>query len=243
MKGTCCHRTLQKLFYISWVSLNFAKVILHQVILGQEFISYWRVLSLLSLLIFYHKTTSTHACHWKGGCLEICAQHEALVRQTKETRWHKAFQKLFYSRLSQALNSYHTWLTTCLSCGFLLYPVHCVKSTLLQPTWSAYPYHLIFHIWYLYSIVFLYGIPIPLFPYMVMLPKHLNLFIMWILTLSSTLCEIDPATAYVVCISVSFDFSYMVPVFHCFFIWYTYSLVSLYGYAAQTFERQSHCSE
>ena len=36
-----------------------------------------------------------------------------------------------------------------------IYPVLCPKLTLIQPTWSAYPYHLVFLIWYPYSLVFL----------------------------------------------------------------------------------------
>ena len=41
----------------------------------------------------------------------------------------------------------------------LLYPVLCPKLTLIQPTWSAYPYHLVFLIWYPYSLVFLIWYP------------------------------------------------------------------------------------
>ena len=59
--------------------------------------------------------------------------------------------------------------------------------------------------------------------------------------LSSTLREIDPDTAYVVCISVSFGFPYMVSVFPCFPYMITkyiiiyislYALTSLYGNTA-----------
>ena len=35
------------------------------------------------------------------------------------------------------------------------FPVLCPKLTLIQPTWSAYPYHLVFLIWCPYSLVFL----------------------------------------------------------------------------------------
>ena len=42
---------------------------------------------------------------------------------------------------------------------FLFYPVLCPKLTLIQPTWSAYPYHLVFLIWYPYSLVFLIWYP------------------------------------------------------------------------------------
>ena len=41
----------------------------------------------------------------------------------------------------------------------VLYPVLCPKLTLIQPTWSAYPYHLVFLIWYPYSLVFLIWYP------------------------------------------------------------------------------------
>ena len=40
-----------------------------------------------------------------------------------------------------------------------IYPVLCPKLTLIQPTWSAYPYHLVFLIWYPYSLVFLMCYP------------------------------------------------------------------------------------
>ena len=40
-----------------------------------------------------------------------------------------------------------------------IYPVLCPKSTLIQPTWSAYPYHLVFLIWYPYYLVFLIWYP------------------------------------------------------------------------------------
>ena len=39
------------------------------------------------------------------------------------------------------------------------YPVLCPKLTLIQPTWSAYPYHLVSLIWYPYSLVFLIWYP------------------------------------------------------------------------------------
>ena len=41
----------------------------------------------------------------------------------------------------------------------VVYPVLCPKFTLIQPTWSAYPYHLVFLIWYPYSLVFLIWYP------------------------------------------------------------------------------------
>ena len=40
-----------------------------------------------------------------------------------------------------------------------IYPVLCPKLTLIQPMWSAYPYHLVFLIWYPYSLVFLIWCP------------------------------------------------------------------------------------
>ena len=40
-----------------------------------------------------------------------------------------------------------------------IYPVLCPKLTPIQPTWSAYPYHLVFLIWYPYSLVFLIWYP------------------------------------------------------------------------------------
>ena len=43
--------------------------------------------------------------------------------------------------------------------GLNIYPVLCPKLTLIQPTWSAYPYHLVFLIWYPYSLVFLIWYP------------------------------------------------------------------------------------
>ena len=46
-----------------------------------------------------------------------------------------------------------------ISLRFVLYPVLCPKLTLIQPTWSAYRYHLVFLIWYPYSLVFLIWYP------------------------------------------------------------------------------------
>ena len=40
-----------------------------------------------------------------------------------------------------------------------IYPVLCPKLTLIQPTWSAYLYHLVFLIWYPHFIVFLIWYP------------------------------------------------------------------------------------
>ena len=50
----------------------------------------------------------------------------------------------------------YTWMyNICMS----FYPVHCAKLTLIRPTRSAYPYHLVLLIWYSYSIVFLTWYP------------------------------------------------------------------------------------
>ena len=40
-----------------------------------------------------------------------------------------------------------------------IYPVLCLNLTLIQPTWSAYPYHLVFLIWYPYSFFVLIWYP------------------------------------------------------------------------------------
>ena len=40
-----------------------------------------------------------------------------------------------------------------------IYPVLCPKLTLIQPTWSAYPYHLVFLLWYSYFRIFLIWYP------------------------------------------------------------------------------------
>ena len=60
-----------------------------------------------------------------------------------------------------------------------LYPVHCVKLTVIQPLWSAYPYHLVFLIWYPFPFFSLYGIHMPLFPYMVIQPIALGMALLW----------------------------------------------------------------
>ena len=41
----------------------------------------------------------------------------------------------------------------------MIYPVLCLKLTLIQPTWSAYPYHLVSLMWYPYSLIFLIWYP------------------------------------------------------------------------------------
>ena len=43
--------------------------------------------------------------------------------------------------------------------SIIMYAVFCPKLTLIQPMWSAYPYHLGFLIWYPYSFVFLIRYP------------------------------------------------------------------------------------
>ena len=72
--------------------------------------------------------------------------------------------------------SWNTFLWKTKTC---FYPVLCPKLTLIQPTWSAYPYHLVFLIWYPYSLVFLIWYPFPLFPYMVILPIVLGVVLLW----------------------------------------------------------------
>ena len=63
-----------------------------------------------------------------------------------------------------------------------LYPVLCPKVNLIQPTWSAYLYHLVFLIWYPHSLVFLIWYPcavisaFPCFPYMVPMCRY---FLIW----------------------------------------------------------------
>ena len=42
---------------------------------------------------------------------------------------------------------------------YIIYPVHWPKLILTQPTWSAYPYHLVFLIWYPYALVFIIWYP------------------------------------------------------------------------------------
>ena len=50
-----------------------------------------------------------------------------------------------------------------------IYPVLCPKLTLIQPTWSAYPY----------APTSLYGIHMPLLPYMVIQPIVLGMALLW----------------------------------------------------------------
>ena len=77
--------------------------------------------------------------------------------QTQATRgWCQHFQKTWkllpvvdMKDIIKCIN------TTCIS----IYPVLRPKLTLIQPTWSAYPYHLVFLIWYPYSLVFLIWYP------------------------------------------------------------------------------------
>ena len=61
------------------------------------------------------------------------------------------------------------------------YPVHCAKLTLIQPTWSAYPYHLVFlYKWYPYSLVLLIWYPYALVSlYMVIQPIVLGVALLW----------------------------------------------------------------
>ena len=62
----------------------------------------------------------------------------------------------------------------------LFYPVLSPKLTLIQPRWSAYPYHLVFLIWYPYSLVFLIWYPYALTSvYMVIPPIVLGMALLW----------------------------------------------------------------
>ena len=50
-----------------------------------------------------------------------------------------------------------------------IYPVHGANLTLIQPMWSAYPY----------APTSLYGIHMPLLPYMVIQPIVLGMVLLW----------------------------------------------------------------
>ena len=52
---------------------------------------------------------------------------------------------------------------------FLFYPVHGANLTLIRPMWSAYPY----------APTSLYGIHMPLLPYMVIQPIVLGMALLW----------------------------------------------------------------
>ena len=54
------------------------------------------------------------------------------------------------------------------------YPVHCARLTPIQPTWSAYPCHLVFLKWYPYSLVLLIWYPCSLFSLYSNAVQHLN---------------------------------------------------------------------
>ena len=64
-------------------------------------------------------------------------------------------------------------------CDNPIYPVLCPKLTLIQPTWSAYLYHLVFLICIRIPLFSLYGIHMPLFPYMVVQPIVLGMALLW----------------------------------------------------------------
>ena len=86
---------------------------------------------------------------------------------------HKADNTMLFSnyRPVSVLSLFQRfWNALCLTD----YPVHCVKLTLVQPTWSAYQYHLVFLIWYPYSLVFLIWYPYAL-PYMVIQPIFMGM--------------------------------------------------------------------
>ena len=54
-------------------------------------------------------------------------------------------------------STYH--ITSHFTYYITFYPVLCPKLTLIQPTCSIYPYHLVFLIWYPYNLVFLIWYP------------------------------------------------------------------------------------
>ena len=69
----------------------------------------------------------------------------------------------FFQSLQQKLLGKSPWfkksIRKLLCHRYIFYPVLCPKLTLIQPTWSAYPYHLVFLIWYPYSLVSLIWYP------------------------------------------------------------------------------------
>ena len=71
--------------------------------------------------------------------------------------WHKWYMIISVKGMSH-LMTLHEHIMFC-SCWRCIYSVLCPKLTLIQPTWSAYLYHLVFLIWYPYSLVFLIWYP------------------------------------------------------------------------------------
>ena len=57
----------------------------------------------------------------------------------------------------------------CMYVGICIYPVHGANLTLIQPKWSAYPY----------APTYLYGIHMPLLPYLVIQPIVLGMALLW----------------------------------------------------------------
>ena len=100
---------------------------------------------------------------------------------------HKtAFNDALVDRSRLAKGCYTSQTCSCIQIQNLwiyiyIYLVLCPKLTLIQPTWSAYPYHLVFPIWYRYSLVFLIWYPYALFPYMVIQPIVLGMALLWTL--------------------------------------------------------------
>ena len=73
-------------------------------------------------------------------------------------RFHWCFSAFSVSHVNVTYHIY-THTHTHIYIYIYIYTVLCPKSTLIQPTWSAYPYHLVFLIWYPYSLVFLIWYP------------------------------------------------------------------------------------
>ena len=79
------------------------------------------------------------------------------------------FGYLFYLYLFQIYLYRVKHSVTLIFHGALFYPVLCPKLTLIQPTWSAYPY----------APTSLYGIHMPLLPYMVIQSIVLHMALLW----------------------------------------------------------------
>ena len=83
---------------------------------------------------------SPHKCQWRGALIFslICA-----------------YKNLWINNLDAGHLRRHCAHYDVNVMNLCIYPVLCPKLTLIQPTWSAYPYNFVFLIWYPYSLVFL----------------------------------------------------------------------------------------
>ena len=127
------------------------------------------------------RPTSIHHCIWTyWRPINCCGRIDIAISATYQSNMlflgSTGTCQYIIVKHNRDLNACHSYRMNIVN---QFYPVLCPKLTLIQPTWSAYPYNLVFLIWYPYSLVFLIWYPYAPLPYMVVQPIVLGIALLW----------------------------------------------------------------